>query len=260
MTATRHSLTADRQEVERAKNRRMSDSMKNLMKMAEVKAPRRLNLVAPIFPDMRGIVTTFAQIRPYGGASLIYADPPWRHVDRSPKGDKTKTTDHQYQTQPLEWIGQLPVDILAAKDCLLWIWTTAPLLRATFGVIEAWGFEYKTSGAWVKRGSQGGIAMGLGRRLRTSHEPFIIATRGQPRVGKAIRSVIMAEGDEATPDDPFAGIGATIEAVRREHSRKPDEAAVLARQCVDGPAVELFGRQPRAGWTVWGNQSDKFAE
>lgn len=47
----------------------------------------------------------------------------------------------------------------------------------------------------------------------------------------------------------------------REHSRKPDEA----RQRIEaycGPTarrLELFARSPAAGWTVWGNETEKFA-
>jgi N6-adenosine-specific RNA methylase IME4 len=47
-------------------------------------------------------------------------------------------------------------------------------------------------------------------------------------------------------------------APRREHSRKPDETHDRIAALVDGPYLELFGRQSRTGWTVWGNESDKF--
>jgi N6-adenosine-specific RNA methylase IME4 len=45
----------------------------------------------------------------------------------------------------------------------------------------------------------------------------------------------------------------------REHSRKPDEVAELLLKHCSGPHLELFGREPRAGWIVWGAETQKFA-
>ena len=46
----------------------------------------------------------------------------------------------------------------------------------------------------------------------------------------------------------------------REHSRKPAAVHELCETLFDGPYLELFARAPRAGWTVWGNQTDRFAK
>lgn len=203
------------------------------------------------------IALQFADIRPYYGASIIVADPPWEHVDWSKRGNKAKTPGHQYQTQSLDWIKDLPVHVLTGKNTLLWLWTTAPLMRVAMDVVDAWGFTYSTCGVWVKRTKTGKLAYGMGRRFRSCHEPFILATKGRARVKKAVRSVIEIAQDAA---DPIAEMGWTVEAIRREHSRKPDEAYEAARQCVEGPAVELFAREARPGWKVWGNEIGKFAE
>jgi N6-adenosine-specific RNA methylase IME4 len=41
----------------------------------------------------------------------------------------------------------------------------------------------------------------------------------------------------------------------REHSRKPDEVARRIDQLVgDIPRIELFAREQRPGWSVWGDQ------
>ena len=206
--------------------------------------------------DMGSVSAEFLKLRPFGGAFLIMADPPWHHKEWSARGNKRKTAQHHYQTQPLEWIHRLPLDAIAADDCLLWLWATAALLPAALGVVESWGFTYKTSGVWVKRTVTGKIANGTGRRLMTCHEPYLLATRGNPKVSKVIRSVLLT--DEAQLGG-LEDIGITIEAVRREHSRKPDEAFAAAAQCVDGPRVELFGREQRDGWIVWGNETEKFS-
>jgi N6-adenosine-specific RNA methylase IME4 len=45
----------------------------------------------------------------------------------------------------------------------------------------------------------------------------------------------------------------------REHSRKPDEFVErIEGLCGDVPRVELFGRMEKPGWTVWGNEVEKF--
>jgi N6-adenosine-specific RNA methylase IME4 len=50
-----------------------------------------------------------------------------------------------------------------------------------------------------------------------------------------------------------------ISAPRREHSRKPDEAYALIDAMYPAlPKLELFARQRRPGWDVWGNETDKF--
>ena len=207
--------------------------------------------------EMDRIAMEWAALRPYYGASVIMADPPWHHQDWSQRGNKSKTASHQYQTQSLEWIKALPVHVLSGRNALLWLWTTGPLLPAALDVAAAWGFTYCTHGVWVKRTVSGKRAFGTGRRFRSCHEPFIIATRGKPRVNKAVRSVIEVA---AEADNPVPLMGWTVEAIRREHSRKPDEAYEAARACVDGPAIELFAREPRQGWKAWGTEAGKFAE
>src|SRR5437588_442834 len=57
-----------------------------------------------------------------------------------------------------------------------------------------------------------------------------------------------------------AGVHEIIVAPRREHSRKPDELYRRIEQYVggEGPFLELFGRETRSGWTVWGDQAGLF--
>jgi N6-adenosine-specific RNA methylase IME4 len=51
-----------------------------------------------------------------------------------------------------------------------------------------------------------------------------------------------------------AGGIALIEAPRREHSRKPDEAYEHIERMTVGPYIELFARCQRPGWVSWGNE------
>lgn len=170
---------------------------------------------------------------------LIMADPPWSFENYSEKGEKKNAKEH-YDCMPLDEIAKLPVSQLAAPDCLLWLWATNPMLPEAFELLKAWNFTFKTAGTWVKMTTNGKQAFGTGYVLRSANEPFLIGTIGKPKTAKNIRSAIMG---------PV-----------REHSRKPDEAFEAAERLIpDARRLELFSRQPRFGWSVWGNETEKFA-
>ena len=47
----------------------------------------------------------------------------------------------------------------------------------------------------------------------------------------------------------------------REHSRKPDETyGRIERLFGDIPRIELFARNRREGWDVWGNEAPNFTQ
>ncbi len=169
---------------------------------------------------------------------FIMADPPWEFRLRSKKGE-AKSAQAHYRTMPIAEINALPVLDLAAPNSLLWLWGTAPMLPQQLGTIAAWGFTYCTEGVWVKMTANGKISFGTGYALRGSHEPFIIAKRGEPRLTKSTRSVIMAKA--------------------REHSRKPEEAFAEAERLMPrANRLELFSRTDRPGWTAFGDEIGKF--
>lgn len=200
-------------------------------------------------------------LRPAGGFGLIMADPPWSYEMRSDKG-YAKAPEAHYRTMPLAEIAALPVEALAAPDCLLWLWAVNPKLPEALEVVSAWGFTFKTAGTWVKRTARGRDAFGTGYILRSASEPFLIATRGKPKTTRATRSMIPTydQGRQPVSDGGDWPIGTiTIEALAREHSRKPDEAFRAAEQLMpEARRLELFSRQRREGWTVWGNEVGKF--
>ena len=68
--------------------------------------------------------------------------------------------------------------------------------------------------------------------------------------------LIARRGDPPTPR-PEDRPASVIQAPRREHSRKPDEAyELIERMYPELPKIELFAREERAGWDVWGNEVD----
>lgn len=170
---------------------------------------------------------------------IIMADPPWDFALHSTKGGQKSAQKH-YRCLPIDEIAAFPVQDLAAEHCALLLWGTAPMLAQQIRVMDAWGFRYKTEMVWRKVTLNGKQTFGPGYIVRGSHEPILIGTRGAPKfVAKNIRSC--------------------FDGVRREHSRKPEEAYALAeRMLPKARRVELFSRTDRPGWETWGEEVGKF--
>jgi len=182
--------------------------------------------------------------------AVILADPPWTFRLWNPeKSDKSHgCAAAHYDTMDIEEIKTLPVADLAAPDCMLFMWVCWPNLLESLDTIKAWGFEYKTCAfMWMKADVSTinmfddpvDAYMGLGYYTRANSEACLLATRGKPkRVNADVRQGIIAP--------------------RREHSRKPEGVHERIERLASGPYCELFARQKRLGWDVWGNQTDKF--
>ena len=105
----------------------------------------------------------------------------------------------------LEDICNLPINDIAADDCVLFLWVTMPKLDECFEVIKSWGFKYKTCAfTWIKTYKKCGKPfMGMGRWTRANAEICLLATKGDPkRISANVQSVIISPVEE--------------------HSKKPD--------------------------------------
>lgn len=170
---------------------------------------------------------------------MIMADPPWKYLTRSEKG-LGKSADRHYSTMTLDSLMRLPVAALAAKDCVLWLWATAPMLEKQMLVLRAWDFKYVSCGVWVKRTKSGKLGFGGGYTFRNAHEMVLIGSRGNPKY-------------------PNRDVRSVIEGPLREHSRKPEESYDVARRLVPyGRAADVFSRETRVGWDSFGNEAGKF--
>ena len=166
---------------------------------------------------------------------IIYADPPWRYADRKCNG----ACEFHYDTMSLDDIKKLPIKELTEKDCVLFLWTTYPMLKDALELIEAWGFKYKTIAfQWVKLNKSGnGKFFGLGRWTRGNTEPCLLAVKGKPhRINNSVFQII---------EEPL-----------RKHSQKPDSAREKIKMLMgsEGKDLELFARQQAEGWDCWGNE------
>ena len=83
--------------------------------------------------------------------SIIYADPPWNFKNWSKKGEEKNAKRH-YVCMTIDDIKKLAVSTISAKDCVLFLWVTYPLLQDGLTAIKEWGFKYKTCAfSWIKR-------------------------------------------------------------------------------------------------------------
>lgn len=167
--------------------------------------------------------------------NVIYADPPWRYRDRKCNG----ACEHHYGTMTLEEIKNLPIKELCEKDCVLFLWTTYPMLKDAMELMEAWGFKYKTIAfQWIKLNKKGkGNFFGLGRWTRGNTEPCLLAVKGKPqRESNSISQLI---------EEPL-----------RAHSQKPDSTRDKIKLLMGAGSrcLELFAREEVENWDCWGNE------
>jgi N6-adenosine-specific RNA methylase IME4 len=153
--------------------------------------------------------------------------------------------------------GSPQVEPLFAPDpegCLLWTWATRNYRDMAHWLIKALGFRYVTDFVWVKGRigethpvSTFGLAGerecfvlqhgGLGQWSQSQHEHLLMAKIGKvplPAKADRPRSVIIAP--------------------REGHSVKPKVFYTMMEMLGQAPRLEMFAREPRAGWTVWGDE------
>ncbi|WP_260927443.1 MT-A70 family methyltransferase [Novosphingobium sp. 9] len=180
----------------------------------------------------------FGEMRPMSYGALL-VDPPWQFRNYSAKGEAKNPVSH-YACMSLADIAALPVAHLAAPDCALFMWATAPMLPEAIELLKAWGFTYKSGAAWAKQSSTGARwAFGTGYVFRSAAEFLLVGTIGKPRIrSRRQRNLIVA---------PI-----------REHSRKPDDQYAMVEALYAGPYAEIFSRSNRPRWDCWGNEAGKF--
>src|SRR5262245_54996033 len=177
---------------------------------------------------------------PRGYFGAVLADPPWKYVTYSERGQRRSASRH-YKVMMFEEIATLPVRDLSARDSWLFLWVPGPHLPFGLQLIERWGFRYSGKAfAWAKQNPSGvGWHMGTGFTTRKNTEDCLLGRRGRPPIkAHDVRELIVSP--------------------RRKHSQKPDEQYERIERLVDGPYVELFARQRRPGWVAWGDEVDKF--
>ena len=173
----------------------------------------------------------------------VLADPPWQFQNRTGKMAPEHKRLARYSTMSLEEICKLPVQQVVAETAHLYLWVPNALLPEGLKVMENWGFSYKSNIIWYKIRKDGGPdRRWVGFYFRNVTEVLLFGVRG-----KNARTLQQGRTQENI-----------ISTQKREHSRKPDEQYDLIERCSPDARLELFARGPRAGWSVWGNQSAEY--
>lgn len=182
-----------------------------------------------------------AKWKPLDGTyRIFYADPPWKYIGLN-KADEYGHAERHYDClDDVQLCDYKPgkssrtVKEMADKDAVLFMWVTSPLLRRCFAIIEAWGFDYKSSFVWDKVGHV------MGHYNSVRHELLLICTRGS-----------------CTPDIPK--LLDSVQVIERsgKHSEKPEEFYSIIDGMYDhGRKLELFARAVvRDGWDQDGNEA-----
>jgi len=178
---------------------------------------------------------------PEGEFEIICMDVPWHYEEMTGSQSWSKGR-LPYPTMSLDQIAALEVP--AAKDCILFFWTTHRYLKHSFDLLEQWGFKDVSTITWVKGKDEEHITPSLGVWLRSQSEYCIMAIKGHP-----------SRFIELTTQ------GTVLVAPRREHSRKPDAFYEMVESlcCYStGRKLDYFAREARPGWETFGNEVNKF--
>ena len=139
---------------------------------------------------------------------------------------------------------------IAAKDCILFLWTTGAQMKNSIELMNAWGFAHKTMFmTWIKTTKGEVKANRLGFYTRQSCEYVLMGSRGAVLKYK-------------NPEFPNA-VCNVFDENSQEHSRKPTYVRELIDQMfLNVPKIELFAREQTNGedWDYWGNEVDKFED
>ena len=199
-------------------------------------------------------VRTGIMTSPAVGAGAILADPAFRYVTRSAKGQGRAPSMH-YRDMTIEEIAAVPVADMAADDSWLFLWVPAPHTPEIVPIMTAWGFTFSgLAFSWAKVTKNATVTessviaapraktpwhTGLGYTTRKNIELCWLGRRGNPkRLDKGVHELIVAP--------------------RREHSRKPDAIYERIEAFCAPPWIELFARVRRPGWVSIGDQVDLF--
>jgi len=181
--------------------------------------------------------------------STLLVDSPWpyhhigRSVGRAGFGDSYDGAPNKplpYSTMSIAEIAALPIAELAADDAHLYCWTTNGYLEDAFAIVRAWRFEYSTALVWAKNAMGGGLGASFG----ITTEFLLFARRGRLQQRNRLTGTWFNWKRRYEDGHP-------------KHSAKPHECYSLIEHVSPGPYVELFSRekQPRIGWSYWGNES-----
>jgi site-specific DNA-methyltransferase (adenine-specific) len=179
---------------------------------------------------------------------VILADSPWKYGNPNTGGSLKSGASAKYDTMSLKELCSLPVKKLADDNSVLFLWVTTPLKYeiAQSGLVEKWGYSYKTTIYWEKIGT-----LGLGFNFRNRVEECWMCTRGKVTPFRTSFSNVIEECVEELSNE-------VVKEKPMGHSKKPEGFFKLVEPSLEkfdlNPRLEMFARTIRPGWRAIGNE------
>ena len=189
------------------------------------------------YQDMASAQAALPIPLPAGPYATAVIDPPWPIGETADyaRADPLGRNRAAYPTMTLAAIADMPIAGVLAPDAWLLVWCTDRYLPDTLKMLPRWECEYRHLLVWQKTSSTG-KPIGFQRPNTPALvcEFLVIAARGRP----AFRTTV--------------DFDTLVIAARGRHSEKPAAVYQLLARVCPAPRVDIFARQPRPGYDVWG--------